>query len=1640
MKRNKKYNKEIPKETFMNRVKHIVLLFLGIGILIAEDSPEEFQFNQSTVQASYYFDSVTINGVAVESDDWVGAFNGDVCVGARKWDTSLCNSGVCEVVAMGYDGYEESSGYLQTGDIPTFKIYDASGIILYDALPSQDIPWLSFGQNSIDNLNGVIFGCIDSNACNYDTDATIDDESCTYAEDNYDCDGNCIAGEDCFGECGGTAEVDDCEICGGDGIPTGDCDCSGNVEDCDGVCGGDSWESDCGCVASDNDGNDCDDCFGTPNGSAWDSDCGCVPEGNSGDDCDDCAGVPNGNNLEDECGVCGGDNSSCSDCAGVPNGDSVEDCAGVCGGDNSNCEDCAGVLNGDSVVDNCGVCGGSNTDCWFVDITTSVGNLGIIDSLSRIGMHKAASDSFNIVEMEEYDCENCYIDEVEGDFPQNNYIDFYFPHSEWEQEIHDFQFSARTDLRKDIRDFESYDIADFDNDASIFVEGHIYYIQQEWNIEIDTDQNLSLGNDVKLGFDFVNQISTSGDYTKIFFYRKITGNSVIEEITQSADNGGDCLSDYCITLYDYDLLSNFKIILGTDTVQPSVNIVSPLPNEIFSLEENLLIQLDMENKDMIKSLDLFFEVDGVISDTIPVPVQEFITVGKDDYYTFLNEKIIAGDFIDNVNIFIELTDVADGIGGGGYRSDIGQLTFSRNVSNIFLHDGWHLLSPPLEGEETFQDLFGYLAYDCSDYCYEYDPYETPNSGTGFYVDVNNAESTSFTGDVLPESSATLKQGWNLLGNPLVNSVEINSVIITYNNYDYNWPNAAKYGIISPTPIIYDNENGGHIGASELSTAAGFWVHSFYDDVEISFIPSNLSVDDSTKYWTLSLFAKENNTGYNFDNSIGSEIVIGIHEDAHDTFENGEDQEIFPLDLLNIFNSYSELSINNDGQTPLYRDIRSYKDILSTWDISVESINPFSDQGIVISWEKPGLNDPYDYYIDISGGDDEYCENGDDVDNADCYDMTSTGQITLVEAGNIKITSVLKIEHRGCTNDQATNHNPDALGGNDADYCNILSLQLPETAGIVENGDFDLPIELVNPNDSTITGLQFVLQYDAEMIQIDSVSLNEDLVVEDYEIVQGFCTDCIPAELSVIIYYNGTGELISGEGEIMTLSGIGVGTGSTIISLSSVQINESGVSGSSCTINLGNYLTVSGKINYYKAFQSNVEPVSGGLISTTDPRIDNTTSNESGNFIIDSLVTGIDYELKILKNEYEGNIDNYFDGLSAVDASRIARHANDQYNFSYNEKIAANVIIDYRCENDEGDPMGTYDEEGECLTLCNADDCEEAVENYDWVPNIEAGDASRVARYAAGIIEDLDDQCDPQWVFLNPDNEIMIHNENCINLPNYNNFVRNYNTENLVSDTTLIFEGIRLGDVTGNWEAPLGRENDENIVENPIVKLEVGEIVKLPLYLPNKVEIEGVDLTIQFDPEVFTLIGFNNNNSILEKSKYPTIINTESTGLFTLVSYASSTPINDNGLLGHIKFKVIGNSTRWSSITINEMKINDIQEGGFLVEGNFESSSISYGFDFQISAVPEVFALNKNYPNPFNPSTNIKFELPNDGDVKIFIYDLKGSLIDELVNGYMEAGYYNLKWDASRKASGVYFIQMIADNGNYIKMTKMMLVK
>ena len=127
----------------------------------SNNEPFIMSVNQSTLQSMWFFNNVTINGEPADTNDWVGAFNGDVCVGVRKWDTTKCGNNICEIVLMGDDGDMSwtlpdgiTDGYMKPGDIPTFKIYDTSKGEYYDAIPSQNIPWIgNLSWNILDSLN-----------------------------------------------------------------------------------------------------------------------------------------------------------------------------------------------------------------------------------------------------------------------------------------------------------------------------------------------------------------------------------------------------------------------------------------------------------------------------------------------------------------------------------------------------------------------------------------------------------------------------------------------------------------------------------------------------------------------------------------------------------------------------------------------------------------------------------------------------------------------------------------------------------------------------------------------------------------------------------------------------------------------------------------------------------------------------------------------------------------------------------------------------------------------------------------------------------------------------------------------------------------------------------------------------------------------------------------------------------------------------------------------------------------------------------------------------------------------------------------------------------------------------------------------
>jgi aminopeptidase N len=104
----------------------------------------------------------------------------------------------------------------------------------------------------------------------------------------------------------------------------------------------------------------------------------------------------------------------------------------------------------------------------------------------------------------------------------------------------------------------------------------------------------------------------------------------------------------------------------------------------------------------------------------------------------------------------------------------------------------------------------------------------------------------------------------------------------------------------------------------------------------------------------------------------------------------------------------------------------------------------------------------------------------------------------------------------------------------------------------------------------------------------------------------------------------------------------------------------------------------------------------------------------------------------------------------------------------------------------------------------------------------------------------------------------------------------------------------------------------------------------------------------------------------------------------------------------------------------------------------KTATTAIGIENTGKEIPHKYALYHNYPNPFNSTTAIKFDLPKAGQTKIVIYNIQGREVDVLVNQKLDAGSYKTQWVADNYPSGVYFFRI--ESGEFKETKKMVLVK
>jgi len=150
-------------------------------------------------------------------------------------------------------------------------------------------------------------------------------------------------------------------------------------------------------------------------------------------------------------------------------------------------------------------------------------------------------------------------------------------------------------------------------------------------------------------------------------------------------------------------------------------------------------------------------------------------------------------------------------------------------------------------------------------------------------------------------------------------------------------------------------------------------------------------------------------------------------------------------------------------------------------------------------------------------------------------------------------------------------------------------------------------------------------------------------------------------------------------------------------------------------------------------------------------------------------------------------------------------------------------------------------------------------------------------------------------------------------------------------------------------------------------------------------------------------------------------------------------VSGSGRVTRIKAHMSANAVNHFSttlLTLTHIQAND--PSGNPIQIDTTAYNLITDIQNEAKIEPVGFALYDNYPNPFNPETNIIFELPKAERVVVEIYNLNGEKVATLVDGNFGAGAHELSWNAAAEPSGLYFCRFQA--GQHSQTLKLILVK
>ena len=300
------------------------------------------------------------------------------------------------------------------------------------------------------------------------------------------------------------------------------------------------------------------------------------------------------------------------------------------------------------------------------------------------------------------------------------------------------------------------------------------------------------------------------------------------------------------------------------------------------------------------------------------------------------------------------------------------------------------------------------------------------------------------------------------------------------------------------------------------------------------------------------------------------------------------------------------------------------------------------------------------------------------------------------------------------------------------------------------------------------------------------------------------------------------------------------------------------------------------------------------------------------------------------------------------------------------------------------------------------------------------DASLVAQYRVGLIVDYND-IKTHWIFQPFDQETLpdVHAEL---LKENGQYSIEYKPL-VLDDKNRKISAYRLGDVYGDYcKNPLSRF-DSGQVQFTNIAIDYTPVITLPLIISGPTFMEGMDIEIGYDEDVFSPHSITFNTSNIKTERYNSVSNLLSRdGSIKTVTWAIDEPQIVEGIIGEVSFKW-KEKNKSGKIWLKDFQVNDEPAVGGISIIGLSDNDVADGVNIINSLVPIELSLHQNYPNPFNPQTTIKWSMPLSGIASLEVYNLQGQLVELLFNGQLEAGIHEQIWDATAYPSGIYFYRM-----------------